>query len=294
MEDPPTPIEDDEASVPIEYALTGPDDPFLLSAGNRKMAKRTFPFDLTIGETIQLVLPGVERRERKRRRLEEPFSTSTDEATTENTSHDTTVALPPPGVAGVTATADHADNLAALEDPVIDSSIDLVVARTGKWTADEDKILRDAVPAQGRKDWVAISAKVPGRTRQQCHYRWRDTLDSNIDPTTARVGKWTADEGKMLKDAVRAHGAKNWKEIAALVPGRTRIQCHNRWRDTLDSNIDPTTAHVGHWTADEDTKLRDAVPAQGSKNREVIARMIPGRTKKQGNRSSRGQKLNGE
>jgi hypothetical protein len=65
-------------------------------------------------------------------------------------------------------------------------------------------------------------------------------------------------------------------------------------RDTLDSNIDPTTAHVGHWTADEDTKLRDAVPAQGSKNREVIARMIPGRTKKQGNRSSRGQKLNGE
>jgi acyl-CoA reductase-like NAD-dependent aldehyde dehydrogenase len=112
---------------------------------------------------------------------------------------------------------------------VLDPSTGRATARTRKWTKDEVKQLEDAVPAQGRKDWVAISAKVPGRTRQQCHYRWRDTLDSNIDPTTARVGKWTADEGKMLKDAVRAHGAKNWKEIAALVPGRTSLQCHNRW-----------------------------------------------------------------
>jgi hypothetical protein len=50
-------IEDDEASIPTEHdERNGPHGPFL-SAGYRKAAKRNFPYDLKVGETIQLALP---------------------------------------------------------------------------------------------------------------------------------------------------------------------------------------------------------------------------------------------
>jgi hypothetical protein len=110
----------------------------------------------------------------------------------------------------------------------LDPSICGATARTGKLTADEDKKLKDAVPIQGDKNWV-----VPGRTRRQCCNRWHVTLDSNIDPTTARLGKWTTEEDKNLKDAVPTHGGKNWGAIAALVPGRTKSPCSSRWHVTL-------------------------------------------------------------
>ena len=121
-----------------------------LIAGNRKAAKRTFPFDLKIGETIQLALPrpqNVDIQARKNQRREEPFPTSTDEASTALTSHDTTTAdLPPPDAAAAVTAADDSYDLAG-SDPMMDYSIDPAAARTGKWTADEDKKLRDSPQA---------------------------------------------------------------------------------------------------------------------------------------------------
>jgi hypothetical protein len=32
------------------------------------------------------------------------------------------------------------------------------------------------------------------------------------------ASNWTADEDKMLRDAVPTHGSKNWEAIAALIP----------------------------------------------------------------------------
>jgi hypothetical protein len=86
-----------------------------------------------------------------------------------------------------------------------------------------------------------------------------DTLIPTIDPTTARTGKWTADEDIKLKDAVQTYSGKNWVAIAVLVPGRTRLQCHNRWHTSLVYSIDQVTGRKGQWTADEDSKLKDAV-----------------------------------
>jgi uncharacterized protein (DUF2237 family) len=277
MEDPPTPTEDDEASsVPTVYVLTGPDDPFLLSAGNRKAAKRTFPFDLKIGETIQLVLPPPPR---KKQRLGEPLSTSIDEASTENISHDTTIAPPPPDAAAAAAASDHATDHAD-SDPVMDSRIDPAAARTGLWGADEDKQLKDAVREHGTKNWKAIAALVPGRTQKQCSTRWHNAFVSNINPTTASKSKrWTADEDKQLKDAVREHGAKDWIAIATLVPGRTKTQCYTRWHNAFVSTIDPAAARTGKWTADENKMLKDAVREHGAKDWIAIAALIPGRTK---------------
>ena len=130
------------------------------------------------------------------------------------------------------------------------------------------------------KNWDAVTALVPGRTKEQCSKRWHDTLVSNIDPATARRGNWTADEDKTLKNAVLTHGGSNWEVITALVPGRTK-KCLNRWHTALVSIIDPTTARKGKWAADEDKQLKSAVLAQGDKNWVAISVQVPGRTKVQ-------------
>jgi predicted lipoprotein with Yx(FWY)xxD motif len=179
---------------------------------------------------------------RKKPRIEEPLPTPTDEATTENTSHATTVALP---------SSDGAP------------SIGQTTANAGQWTTDDDKKLKDAVPTHGAKNWEPIAALSPGRTKVQCRKRWYNALDPSIYRATACVSKWTADEDKKLKDTVPTHGAKNWETIAALVPGRTKVQCRNRWHNALDPSIYRATACVSKWTADEDKKLKDAVPRIG-------------------------------
>jgi myb proto-oncogene protein len=112
----------------------------------------------------------------------------------------------------------------------LDPSIDRANERTGKWTADEDSKLKDAVQIHGGKNWGAISALVPGRKTMQCNYRWQTTLDPSIDRANESTGKWTEPEDSNLKDAVRTHGGKNWGAIAALVPGRLEKQCGSRWR----------------------------------------------------------------
>jgi hypothetical protein len=163
---------------------------------------------------------------------------------------------------------------------VLDPSIDRANARTGTWSEDEDIKLKDAVQTHGYggKDWVAISALVPGRTRTQCCSRWKDISDPNIDRVVRRTGKWTAAEDSELKDAVQAHGRKNWGAIAALVPGRTIVQCSSRWRKVLDTNIDGASGRTGKWTAAEDSKLQDAVQTYGGKNWSAIAALVPDRT----------------
>jgi myb proto-oncogene protein len=163
----------------------------------------------------------------------------------------------------------------------LDPSIDQVTGRTSKWSEDEDKNLKDAVETHGGKNWGTIAALVPGRTKIQCSSRWCNILAINIDPMKARAGKWTADENIKLKDAVQTHGGKDWAAIAALVPGRTKMQCRDRWKGALDSNIDPTTARAGKWSEDEDKKLKDSVKTHGGKDWAAIAALVLGRTKSQ-------------
>jgi hypothetical protein len=304
-------------------------------AVRRKGTKRARPWDLTARDIKGVSSPQAEDiQETKRQRPEKPFPTTTDEATSKNTSHATTVALPSPspdaaavdnvdpnsvrdtqpnaGATGrwtleedaklnfaVTNTCkkkrgnEHRKDWVAIAALVPgrtkkqcnnrwhDTQIDPPTARGCKWTADEDKKLKDAVRVHGGKNWERIAALVPGRTKLQCSSRWHHALVYSIDPMTVRAGKWTADEDKQLKDVVRAHGGKNWGGIAALVPGRTKRQCVSRWHATLVSNMDPTTAHAGKWTADEDNKLLDAVRAHGAYNWGAIAALVPGRTRGQ-------------
>jgi hypothetical protein len=161
------------------------------------------------------------------------------------------------------------------------SNINPTTAQAGRWTADEDKKLKDAVQTHGGKDWAAISALVPGRTKKQCWDRWKNTLNPNIALTAGREGRWTADEDSKLKDAVRTNGGKDWAAIAALVPGRAQKVCCSRWHDVLNPSIDRVNGRTGKWAEDEDSKLKEAVQTHGVKNWVVISALIPGRTKRQ-------------
>jgi hypothetical protein len=82
----------------------------------------------------------------------------------------------------------------------------------------------------------------------------------------------------VLKDAVQAHRGKNWEIVAALVPGRTKVQCRKRWKAALDPSIDLAAGRTCKWSEDEVIKLKDAVQTHGGKNWGAIAALVPGRT----------------
>ncbi|XVE63992.1 hypothetical protein DITRI_Ditri07aG0065100 [Diplodiscus trichospermus] len=140
-----------------------------------------------------------------------------------------------------------------------------------EWTEEEDDQLRIAVEVFGECDWQSVASTLKGRTGPQCSNRWTKSLH----PTRRRVGRWTHDEDKCLKVAVMLFGPKNWRKIAKVVPGRTQVQCRERWVNSLDPAL-----NLGIWTEEEDLRLEAAVEEHGycwSK----IATCMPSRTDNQ-------------
>ncbi|XP_057459371.1 uncharacterized protein LOC130750003 isoform X1 [Actinidia eriantha] len=114
------------------------------------------------------------------------------------------------------------------------------------WTEDEDDKLRAAVEAFGESNWQTVASTLEGRTGTQCSNRWIKSLH----PARQKVGRWSLDEDKRLKIAVMLFGAKTWKKLAQFVPGRTHVQCRERWFNSLDPCL--TRAK---WTEEEDSRL---------------------------------------
>ncbi|KAK8324543.1 hypothetical protein V6Z11_A12G309400 [Gossypium hirsutum] len=123
-----------------------------------------------------------------------------------------------------------------------------------EWTEEEDDQLRIAVEVFGESDWQSVASTLKGRTGTQCSNRWKKSLH----PTRQRVGRWTRDEDKCLKVAVLLFGPKNWRKIAEVVPGRTQVQCRERWVNSLDPAL-----NVGIWTEEEDSRLEAAIEEHG-------------------------------
>jgi hypothetical protein len=261
------PTDQAETSIPTVTVREGPHlNPMGTFTVRRKAAKRSESWYQKVA--APLTIPA-----RKKQRREEPLpTTTTDEATT--------VAHPP-----TDAATDHADS-----DPVLDmhpiARTTAAPRRARLWTPEEDVTLISAVTNTRKKkrgkeyktDWVAIARLVPGRTNMQCYKRWNNKLDPSIDCANGRTGLWEKDEDIKLKGAVQKHGRKNWAVIAALVPGRTRMQCQNRWHDAL--SIDQIV-RTGKWAEDEDIKLKEAVQKHGGKNWDAVARLVPDRTRSQ-------------
>lgn len=123
-----------------------------------------------------------------------------------------------------------------------------------EWTEEEDEQLRAVIETYGENDWQIVAANIEGRTGAQCLNRWC----KSIHPGRKKVGRWTVEEDKRLKLAVMVYGPKSWKKIASFVPGRTEVQCRERWCNVIDPSL-----KLDEWTEEEDTKLKEAVSLHG-------------------------------
>lgn len=122
------------------------------------------------------------------------------------------------------------------------------------WTEEEDTKLRSAVESFGESNWQAVASVLEGRTGTQCSNRWKKTLL----PARQKVGKWSISEDKRLRVAATLFGRKSWYRIAQFVPGRTQVQCRERWVNILD----PFLNH-GKWTEEDDMRLKEAIAEYG-------------------------------
>lgn len=77
---------------------------------------------------------------------------------------------------------------------------------------------------------------------------------SRKDSKKGRPQKWSPSEDKCLREAVDRHGARNWRAIATMVPGRTHTQCLQHWSKVLKPGL-----VKGNWSKEEDHQLSHLV-----------------------------------
>ena len=140
-------------------------------------------------------------------------------------------------------------------------------ASMGKWTEEEDELLREAVANYGGKSWKKIAGRLSGRTDVQCLHRWQKVLKPGLIK-----GPWTQEEDSKVIELVKMHGNKKWSFIARQLKGRLGKQCRERWYNHLNPDI-----NKGEWTNDEDKALIQAHDELGNRWAE-IAKRLSGRT----------------
>ena len=123
------------------------------------------------------------------------------------------------------------------------------------------------------------STKLPsGNLAFDEFYERLDQNDSSANEANQlkKTGKWTAEEDELLNKYVPMYGEKQWRKIAAHIPGRSSIQCLHRWSKILKPGL-----VKGPWTQEEDRKLIAWVQAEGPTKWAQAACFIKGRSGKQ-------------
>ncbi|KAK2880155.1 hypothetical protein FQN49_000502 [Arthroderma sp. PD_2] len=143
--------------------------------------------------------------------------------------------------------------------------------RINKWTQEEDSVLLWKIQGQQARNppnkiinWQKIAAALPGRSNKDCRKRWFNVLSGGL-----RKGAWTAEEDRLLSQAVGTEG-KVWMRVAQHVPRRTADQCAKRWQHVLDPALDRS-----EWTESESQILWDAVERRGRRWLQIRNDLFP-------------------
>ncbi|KAG0087802.1 Myblike DNAbinding domain-containing protein [Podila epicladia] len=139
------------------------------------------------------------------------------------------------------------------------------------WTEEENNILREAVRVLGDNNWSQVSYCLDNRSATQCHQHWTKSTCSTI-----RRVRWLPEEDSALRKAVEVYGTGKWAKVQHHVPGRTDIQCRERYVNVLAPNI-----RFGSWTTEESEKLMHLVDLYGAGKWALIASHMNGRTDNQ-------------
>jgi hypothetical protein len=272
----------------------------------RKAAKRTRPLALA-AEELHLMPSSSPQAEdipaaRKKPRIEEPFSASTDEAARKRALPDLSAGLLP-------LPATDVDNDDANGDSVTDTQSNAGASNRATrrlWTLEEDAQLTRRVAKTSKKkfgkeyrtDWLVIAALVPGRTNDQCLRRWGNVLDPSI--ARGSTGTWAGDEDIPARKKPRHEeplptitDQSARKTAPPQVSGGLSLPTADNDEVNADTLTD-TQSNAGAsnratrrlWTLEEDARLTDAVDNTTKKKYGIhymthwaaVAALVPGRT----------------
>ncbi|XP_051131099.1 transcription factor MYB11-like [Andrographis paniculata] len=104
--------------------------------------------------------------------------------------------------------------------------------RKGRWTAEEDQILRTYVEANGEGSWRSLPNNAGLlRCGKSCRLRWINYLKSDL-----KRGKMTPEEDYTIVNLHASFGNR-WSLIAGYLPGRTDNEIKNYWNSHLSRKI---------------------------------------------------------
>ncbi|GAU21647.1 hypothetical protein TSUD_251300 [Trifolium subterraneum] len=107
--------------------------------------------------------------------------------------------------------------------------------KKGKWSLDEDNILRAYIADHGEKKWFSIHKMTSlRRSGDSCQERWMKTLRPGL-----KKGAFTEEEKKSVMELHNQLG-DNWAAISQKVPGRTNRDVRQFWKRKMrfdNSNI---------------------------------------------------------
>ncbi|XP_018419565.1 PREDICTED: snRNA-activating protein complex subunit 4 [Nanorana parkeri] len=143
--------------------------------------------------------------------------------------------------------------------------------KRSEFTKEEDEMLTHFVQRMRVGEHIPynkIYYFMEGRDGLQLLYRWTKCLDPSL-----RKGPWSKEEDEMLLKAVAKHGEKDWYKIRFEVPGRSDVQCRERYLKGLHKDV-----KKGKWSLEEKEKLLELTSKYGVGHWAQVSKELPHRT----------------